>query len=337
MTPQLLSFSAHLSSGTFDAKDGVFRGVSIITEGPAKGHGMLVDATTIDQVKTCAAKFKNGVKVKADHWSGISQILGRITGLKVDAEADRIKLRGDLDLFNKLRDREYYIELLTTLPDSVGLSISFYGTREEIDGFDFARCEELRSIDLVDEPAANSGLFARGGFDTPPRPAMKLNLSAALTPEVLDKQIEGASMTDAFAALKKSTVDFACECKTAREKLEGEKAELSTRASTAEGKVTALEAEKKDLQTKLTEAEDKAKKLEAEKQSVGQRAAELAAANGIPPVTKATEHTNANAGGDAALWTQYQSLTGAAKAAFLATHSAKLEAAATAFDRAQTK
>jgi hypothetical protein len=139
-----------------DADAGIVRSVSVLTEGPAKGHGIEIDATTLLQVKKHAEAFPNGVRVKMNHGSGVEAIAGVlknfcIKGRKLFADLHLLKTGG---LYSKL------IEMAQTIPGAFGLSISFSNTPETVGGKLCARCMELFSADLVDQPAANpSGLF----------------------------------------------------------------------------------------------------------------------------------------------------------------------------------
>ena len=158
MSATAFRFSAHLAAfAAIDASAGVIRGVSVITEGDAKGHGMRVDATTLEQVKACAAEYRGGLKVKMTHQGDAGDIVGYLTAFRIEGE----KLLADLHLLKTSPHREYLLELAATIPDTFGLSISFAGPVEERDGQAFARCTEIYSADVVSEPAANpTGLFS---------------------------------------------------------------------------------------------------------------------------------------------------------------------------------
>jgi hypothetical protein len=135
----------------------VIEGVSIISIGEAKGHGLYVDETTLMQVKECAESYKGGVKVNLDHGAGIKDIVGFVNNFRIVGE----QLLGDLNLLETSPMRDYVLEISEKLPDTFGISISFSGPIEEIDGINFARCTELYSSDLVQTPAANAtGLFS---------------------------------------------------------------------------------------------------------------------------------------------------------------------------------
>lgn len=170
-----------LASGRVDREGGVIRGVAVITEGPALGHGMEVDATTLQQVKTCAETYSGGLKVKLDHSGSAAEIVGYLREFTVDGKT----LRADLYLLKSSPRREYILELAETIPDTFGLSIAFSGKDEKRGDVYFARCSEIYSADLVSEPAANpSGLFEAKTDNQPTIPDM--------TPEEVQKAVEAA-------------------------------------------------------------------------------------------------------------------------------------------------
>ena len=140
-----------------DSGKGILSGVSVITEGPALGHNIWIDAKTVQQVKGCASQFSGGVKVKMNHGTGVESIVGVLKAFRVEGP----KLLGDLHLLKTHTDFAKIVEMATNMPESFGLSIAFSGEVEEVNGKRTARCLELYSIDIVDSPAANpSGLFS---------------------------------------------------------------------------------------------------------------------------------------------------------------------------------
>lgn len=142
-----------------DVQAGIIRGVSVITVGPAKGHGIDVDATTLAQVKACAESYQGGLKVKMEHAGDAGDIVGFLTAFRIEGE----QLLADLHLLKSTPHREYIMELAQTIPDTFGLSIAFSGPVEVKNDTRMARCTEIYSCDMVGEPAANpSGLFDAG-------------------------------------------------------------------------------------------------------------------------------------------------------------------------------
>lgn len=150
---------AATSAARINPTEGVIYGVSLITEGPALGHGVYIDSTTLEQVRVAATNYAGGLKVKMDHGGGAGDIVGYIDNLRVIG----VKLIGDFHLLESSSHRQYILEIATRIPDTFGLSIAFSGTSETgADKRVMQRCTEIYSVDLVSEPAANpGGLFAR--------------------------------------------------------------------------------------------------------------------------------------------------------------------------------
>lgn len=144
-------------NGTIDAQNSIIAGVSVITVGEAKGHGMLIDEQTLMQVKAAAETYMGGLKVKTDHYTGFNEIVGALKNFVIDGD----QLRADLYLLKNHEATARILEMAELMPDTFGLSISFSGEHQETDDTVFARCSEIYSADLVDTPAANpSGLFS---------------------------------------------------------------------------------------------------------------------------------------------------------------------------------
>ena len=154
----VITFAA--SAGVIDAQTGIIRGVSLITKGPALGHGVMIDDKTLQQVKSAAEQYSGGLKVKLDHSGGAGDIVGYIDTLRIDGE----KLLGDLHLLETSPHRGYILEIAERIPDTFGLSIAFSGPSEKSADklTTLQRCSEIYSVDLVSEPAANpNGFFSR--------------------------------------------------------------------------------------------------------------------------------------------------------------------------------
>ena len=143
-----------------DQVNGRIQSVAVITRGPALGHGMMVDAVTLAQIKACAESYPQGLKVKMSHAGDIGDIVGALTMFRISDDGS--KLLADFTLLNQTQHRDYVLELALKMPGSFGMSVAFSGIPEEINGVRYARCSEIYSCDLVGEPAANpDGLFSR--------------------------------------------------------------------------------------------------------------------------------------------------------------------------------
>lgn len=175
------SFASRFETTRIDRESGVIFGVAVITEGPALGHGMSVDAVTLAQVKEAAETYSNGLKVKMTHGGDAGDIVGALRGFRIDGKT----LRADFYLLRSYEKRDYVLELAETIPDTFGMSISFSGPDEKLDGKIFARCVEIYSCDIVAEPAANpSGLFSEANTPKQNHPTM--------TPEEIKAAVDSA-------------------------------------------------------------------------------------------------------------------------------------------------
>lgn len=133
-----------------------FKGISVITAGPALGHGMVIDSATLEQVVE-RGNEAGQVKVLSDHSGSISNIIGYLENFRLDGA----QVRADLTLFQSHDSFGFFSELISTLPGQIGFSISFSGIpRTSEDGTTLADVQSLYSVDLVLTPAANpSGIF----------------------------------------------------------------------------------------------------------------------------------------------------------------------------------
>ena len=205
----VITFAA--SAGVIDAQTGIIRGVSLITKGPALGHGVMIDSTTLEQVKKAAEQYSGGLKVKLDHSGGAGDIVGYIDTLRIEGE----KLLGDLHLLESSVHRAYILEIAERIPDTFGLSIAFSGPSEKSADklTTLQRCSEIYSVDLVSEPAANpNGFFSRklkqlqnGEIE---QPSAEIEIELPHMNDDLKKAIEGMiqsammSMNDKLAKLE---------------------------------------------------------------------------------------------------------------------------------------
>jgi hypothetical protein len=220
---QKLTLFAAATGSRVDREYGILRGVSVITEGEAKGHGMIVDGVTIEQVKACAETYVDGLRVKMDHATGIDAMVGVLRDFQIDG----IQLRADLHLIKSHEDFEKILEMAENMPGSFGLSISFSGESEDVEvPYDdtekvepnsgelppsvggsveivrAARCMEIYSADLVDQPAANpSGLFQAMSEPTAPE-EVPAEVEETKVEEVTESQPEEEKADEAVVELQ---------------------------------------------------------------------------------------------------------------------------------------
>lgn len=158
-----MPFFCFAETADIDAELGVIKNVSVMTKGPARGHDLIIDDTTLEQVLKAANEFQNGVKVKVDHGGGVFSIVGSVRNFRIEGE----KLKADLHLLKTAEKAAHIVELARELPDTFGMSVSIHGQHEAIDGETYARCSRIRSCDIVTDPAANpDGLLSEPLVDT---------------------------------------------------------------------------------------------------------------------------------------------------------------------------
>jgi len=160
---KLAHFSAVAEYNRIDSAGGIIYGVSVITLGNAQGHNLKIDETTLSQILAVAATHKDGIKVKFgnDHKAGVEDTIGALKDFRKDGD----KVRADLHLFKACGKRDQIIEMAERIPNEFGLSAVFSGSPEEIEKVKFARCDEIYSVDLVSDPAANLSLFSKKDND----------------------------------------------------------------------------------------------------------------------------------------------------------------------------
>jgi len=181
----------------------LFRKVSVITAGPALGHGMVVDADTLDQVVQ-AGNAAGQVRVLSDHSSSISNIIGYLENFALDGG----RVRADLVLFESHDGFSYFSEIISTLPTQIGFSISFAGIpREAKDGTVLANVTNLYSVDLVLNPAANPTGAFRAQVDsvqtlmTDTKVEQAPEIVTAPAPAALETKLAEPTITDLLAVV----------------------------------------------------------------------------------------------------------------------------------------
>lgn len=191
-TQELVTFSQ------FEGKleGNTVKGVSIIQEGPALGHGVWVDKKALEQVKKLAAG-KGRLKAKLNHWSSLEDTIGYYENFRIKSG----KVVADLSLFESHAGKAHLLEMIQEMPTAFGVSIMFRGDEPEYDKENDrynTRVRELYSADFVDTPAANrDGVFEAeidSGDDDMP----------AITVEAFDayKADAAKAQADAIAALQ---------------------------------------------------------------------------------------------------------------------------------------
>lgn len=142
---ELVTFSAF--EGKVDGN--TVKGVSIIQEGPALGHGVWVDKKALEQVKKLAAG-KGRIKAKLNHWSSLEATVGYYENFRIKNG----KVLADLSLFDSHAGKAHLLEMISEMPTSFGVSIMFrrgecHRHRPGCCGFSTYRSQERLGIRLV--------------------------------------------------------------------------------------------------------------------------------------------------------------------------------------------
>lgn len=223
--------------GRINAAKGVIYGVSVITEGEVKGHDMWADAKTLKSVLASAQSYEGGLKVKLDHGDSIGSIIGTLQNFRIDGS----QLRADLYLLKNSEHYDYVLELASSIPEQVGMSIAFSYETDDPDDDDLpmpmVRCLEIYSCDLVDSPAANAGgLFSKQMSENATNPEIK---AAAGDEPALESRL--AALEAALAALNAKFTDNAALA-----------TQLSALEIVVNGFTKAVDEQKTDFERKLS-------------------------------------------------------------------------------------
>jgi phage head maturation protease len=255
-----------------------FKGISVITAGPALGHGMIIDADTLEQVVQ-AGNDLGQVKVLSDHSASISNIIGYLENFTLDGG----RVRADLTLFESHEGFAYFSELIVTLPGQIGFSISFSGVpRMAEDGTQLADVSTLYSVDLVTTPAANPTGVYSARVDT--RKSLNMDTTVKESAPVIEAAPEAPAAPafnaeQAIAALS-ARIDELVGKFAAKFEAAVEEAPVATEAPVAEEAPAVEEAPAPEASANL-ESNDKIVALETK---LARLTVELEASKGTQPV-----------------------------------------------------
>ena len=186
-----LSTVKALVAGEFevDIEKGVLSNVSIITRGPAIGHGFDVDDVMLKQVAEAINGHTKGVKCRLTHPKNSGGMFGGGTdpievmlGRAKNARVDDYQVRGDIQFGNYAADgpngdlRKYLMGIAQEDPEVIGLSIVFipddYEPRTDENDQSLppaGRVKDVLAVDFVGDPGANpGGLLSSNSSDEGP-------------------------------------------------------------------------------------------------------------------------------------------------------------------------
>lgn len=261
-----------ITGGAVDREAGIIRGVSVVTEGEAKGHGLFADAETLLSVKAVADQFKDGVAVKTDHGTGFSSIVGALKTFRIDGQ----QLRADLHLIKSHDEYATIAELAESQPSTFGLSMDFSYKAQKIEGKEYVRVIDLFSVDLADRPAANPGGLFSHGVDS--EPIFRMTDEKGFFASMFGKDGTVTELQTTLAAKR-------LELTAALAEVNQLKAAFAESKTAFEVKITNLTKERDEAVTKRDEFKAIIDKPEGEiEKRAGLKAKEITAALGQPPL-----------------------------------------------------
>ncbi len=245
---KLAQFSSISGFSRIDAEAGIIYGVSVITEGEAQGAnaGTWIDKTTLSQIHAVASKFPDGVKVKLSQSKEHDGSAGQIVGILKNFRTDGSQERADLHLLKASESRALILEMAATMPNEFGLSVVIPKECEKVDGRNCLRCSDIYSIDLVESPAANKGLFSKKDEEVEMSEDGKTHKDSCMCKTCMSKK-KNTSMSKIIAM----SLGLA-ETATEQEIADALKTALTANKPTD---LTALTAKNTELETKLSKLE----------------------------------------------------------------------------------
>ena len=275
-----------------DLESGTLSGVSLISVGPALGHGLFVDEDSLEslmlelQDQKLPAYITHRGAIFDDR---LTREIGMFNNFRIEGD----RLVGDFQAFDSFREDESkkfnrLFELAEKMPERFGLSIVFSATavwateagdvdtieRPDNALFDYPsiRVDEVSSADFVDQPAANQrGLFSKIDIQLNNK-MTKLQLSESnkqLEAEKVDlkNQILQLSIKNTEAEAKAEALEIQlAEKPTETEELREEKTLPSARPMAEDDEIVESEGES-DVEIEVViedEAEDEAVEDEIE-------------------------------------------------------------------------
>ncbi|MDO8539486.1 MAG: hypothetical protein Q7S40_03530 [Opitutaceae bacterium] len=290
MTKYTLSASL---SGKLDKAKGTIRGISLISEGPAKGHGVDIDTKTLSEIFA----LTSGKVVKA-YWThgGLfdGDRLGEEVGLFSAFHIDGKELRAHFQVLEAFRTTfptryAYLCEMTEKAPANFGISLHFKGepvwvldTGAEVpadsgerpanavglnanDIKPRVRVFEVVSADFVSEPASGDGLFQRGKITELLDTKTKLSADVAEMVTKLAANTEQLAAKDTALTAKDATIaDITAKLVEATKTLETDRTTFTTEKTALDAKVTELSGQVTTLSAGAEAAKNEAVTKESE-------------------------------------------------------------------------
>ena len=159
-----------------DKYKGVIRGFAVMTRGNVKDmRGWEIDETTLSQIVEVGNRSQLGLKSRFGHPNMSSTALGTFTGRAKNFRKDGDIARADLFISKTAYETpdgniaSYVLDLAEKDPEAFGTSVvlgefdlEYADDKNKKDGKDLPpklRVSSLMAVDVVDDPAANDGMF----------------------------------------------------------------------------------------------------------------------------------------------------------------------------------
>ncbi|MBL8013730.1 MAG: hypothetical protein JNN05_07765 [Candidatus Omnitrophica bacterium] len=159
-----------------DKYKGVIRGFAVMTQGNVKDmRGWEIDETTLSQIVEAGNKVQLGLKSRFGHPNMSSTALGTFIGRAKNFRKDGGIARADLFISKTAYETpdgdiaSYVLDLAEKDPEAFGTSVvlgesdlEYADEKKKKDGKDLPpklRVSSLMAVDVVDDPAANDGMF----------------------------------------------------------------------------------------------------------------------------------------------------------------------------------
>jgi len=296
-----LAITAQLAEVTDDG----FKDVSIMTVGPARGHGLRVDEKTVGQFMTMVLgksmpaylTHKGASDDEGVPQDRLGQEIGMFSGFYRDGSQIRARNFKFLDSWKAANTERYakLMELAKSFPDQLGISpvvayVKSWVTKEGTEVVDNGqsvpanlldetpamRIRKIFSLDFVKSPATNTGLFDDmiEAEDNNPQPEDSMSKELESKIATLTEQLN--TKTGELSSLQTAHNTKVSELTTAHT------AALAARDAT----ITTLTSEKKTATDKVAELERKITAVEAQRDDAVKHDIRLA---GAPALTIALQ------------------------------------------------
>ena len=157
-----------MAANRVDREAKIIHGYSVMSLGEAKGHGMMVDDQTLNELVSLGNAHPSGIKTRVRHPSSNHDGFGRYVGKSKNFRREGDKVVADLsvsDVSFKSPEGDlgtYVMDLAASEEDTFGASpeVRHFKQRTAANQPPAMRLKQLMAIAIVDDPATNTGFFS---------------------------------------------------------------------------------------------------------------------------------------------------------------------------------